>query len=318
MTARYIFHLSIPVADLTLAKRFYIEMLAAKLGRENQEWLDILLWGHQITLQKQAGEVVPISQQGKRHFGVVLSWDEWERAGQRLQALGIQFLSEPTVLFKGTTQEQAKFHLADPSNNIIEVKAYRDVADTLGLELPETAAMACFLPEQIATRRLRLRQPALEDSRVIFQTYAQDDAVCRFMVWKPHASEAITRQFIGSCVTAWQAGRRPYVITARDSNVAIGMLEARLLGMAVDIGYVLARSHWGNGLMPEAITALSVAALESPAIYRAQAICDTENIASQRALEKSGFRREGRLERYAFFPNLSSEPRACFMYARCK
>jgi len=44
MSARRIFHLSIPVADLLAGKRFYVDVLGATVGRENQEWLDILLW----------------------------------------------------------------------------------------------------------------------------------------------------------------------------------------------------------------------------------------------------------------------------------
>lgn len=134
MKNRHMFHLSIPVADLTAAKRFYVEVLEADIGRENEDWLDILLWGHQITLQKRPDEVLPLRQQGKRHFGVTLPWKEWERNMQRIRALGSGFLSEPTVLLKGSPQEQAKFYLADPSNNVIEVKAYRDVVGTLGLE----------------------------------------------------------------------------------------------------------------------------------------------------------------------------------------
>ena len=131
---RHIFHLSIPVADLAAAKRFYLEGLGARIGRENEEWLDILLWGHQITLQKRPNEVLPISGQGKRHFGVTLPWNEWEQHVRRIQSLGIGFLSDPIVLFKGSPEEQAKFYLADPSNNVIEVKTYRDVIGTLGLE----------------------------------------------------------------------------------------------------------------------------------------------------------------------------------------
>jgi uncharacterized protein len=133
MSSRYIFHLSIPVADLEMAKRFYLEVLEARIGREEEDWVDILLWGHQITLQKRPNEILPLSQQGKRHFGVTLPWDEWERNVKRIRSLGIKFLSEPVVLLKGSPQEQAKFYLADPSSNVIEVKAYRDVVSTLGL-----------------------------------------------------------------------------------------------------------------------------------------------------------------------------------------
>jgi hypothetical protein len=62
MKSRHIFHLSIPVADLAAAKRFYVDVLEAQVGRENEEWLDILLWGHQITLQRRPDEVLPLQR----------------------------------------------------------------------------------------------------------------------------------------------------------------------------------------------------------------------------------------------------------------
>jgi uncharacterized protein len=132
--SRYIFHLSIQVSDLDETKRFYVGVLGATIGRESDEWLDILLWGHQITLQNRPSEVLPLERQGKRHFGVVLPWDEWKRAAKRVRTAGSSFLSEPAVLLEGTDQEQAKFYLEDPSHNIIEIKAYRDVGATLKLK----------------------------------------------------------------------------------------------------------------------------------------------------------------------------------------
>ena len=100
-------------------------------------------------------------------------------------------------------------------------------------------------------------------------------------------------------VEDWKPGSRlPYVIAELQHNAAIGMLEARMQGTTVDIGSVLARAHWGKGLMPEAIQALTGVALQNSSVFRVQATCDTENIQSQRALEMSGFSREGRLLPY--------------------
>jgi ribosomal-protein-alanine N-acetyltransferase len=173
------------------------------------------------------------------------------------------------------------------------------------------------LPDEIETERLTLRRPRHSDAKAIFASYAQDPAVCRFMVWTPHASEAVTAEFIGSCVSAWNEGTRfAYILVASGSDSPVGMLEARPQGSTIDIGYVLAATHWGKGLMTEAIDALVATALAQPSTFRIQASCDVENIRSQRALEKSGFHREGRLERYTIHPTISPEPRACFMYAR--
>ncbi len=132
MNQRFPFHLSIVVADLEPAKRFYIGVLGARIGRENDEWVDILLWGHQITLQHKPEEVMPLERQGKRHFGVILPWSDWEDQAQHLRSVGTSFLSQPQVLMEGTPEEHGKFYLEDPSHNVIEVKAYRDVSTVLG------------------------------------------------------------------------------------------------------------------------------------------------------------------------------------------
>jgi extradiol dioxygenase family protein len=131
MTERYIFHLAFPVSDLNTSKQFYVRILGASVGRENAEWLDILLWGHQITLHLRPDEVLSRERQGKRHFGIVLPWSEWQSLAERIRTEGIAFYRAPEVLLEGTPQEQAKFYLEDPSNNVIEIKAYRNFTATL-------------------------------------------------------------------------------------------------------------------------------------------------------------------------------------------
>jgi extradiol dioxygenase family protein len=133
-SARHIFHLSIPVADLDAAKRFYTDVLGARVGRTTDDWLDVLLWGHQITLQRRPADVLTPEAQGKRHFGVILPWPEWEALGERLVARGTPLLTPPAVKGTGTPQEQGKIYLADPSHNVIEIKAYRDLAATIGYD----------------------------------------------------------------------------------------------------------------------------------------------------------------------------------------
>lgn len=176
------------------------------------------------------------------------------------------------------------------------------------------------LPKFLETERLVLREPKAADAAALFDTYTQDLEVARYTVWRPHTSIVETEEFIAGCIRGWLSGvRLPYVIALRDvPDGAVGMLEARPLSHLVDIGYVLGRPYWGKGLMPESIKALVEAALRTPGIYRVQATCDVDNRASARALEKSGFSREGRLERYTVHPNVSSEPRPCFLYVRCR
>ncbi len=175
------------------------------------------------------------------------------------------------------------------------------------------------LPEQLTTPRLRLRPPKPADAEAMFAGWCQDPVVGRFMAWPPHVSATETGDFIRACLAGWQAGTPlVWVITDPDADLPIGTLEARLAGSTVSLGYVLARSRWGAGLMPEAVGAITAASLALPGIFRVQAICDTENVPSARVLEKAGFRQEGRLARYGVHPNISPEPRDVLIYARVR
>ena len=176
-----------------------------------------------------------------------------------------------------------------------------------------------MFPDTVETLRLQLRRPVTTDAERIFQTYAQDREVTRYVEWVPHTSVETTKKFIGFCQDRWTKSIAfPYVITRKEDGELLGMIEVRPRGHRANFGYVLARSYWGNGFMPEAIAAIVKITLNLPEIYRMEATCDIENKAPARALEKSGFFREGLLRRYIIHPNISPEPRDSLLYALTK
>ncbi len=109
-----------------------------------------------------------------------------------------------------------------------------------------------------------------------------------------------------------------YVITLKDSDSAIGMIALHPDGFKIEIGYVLARPQWGKGYMTEAARAVTNWLLEQPDSYRVFAVCDVENPASARVMEKAGMIREGILHRNSIHPNVSNEPRDSYIYAIVK
>jgi RimJ/RimL family protein N-acetyltransferase len=70
--------------------------------------------------------------------------------------------------------------------------------------------------------------------------------------------------------------------------------------------------------MTEAVTALIGWALKQDAIYRVWAVCDVENGASARVMEKAGMKREGTLRRWSVHPNIGDQPRDSYCYAITK
>ena len=126
---RPIFHLSVPVRDLTEAVAFYRTRLGATIGRQTDSFADALVFGAQLTLQDDPTSVSdPMPR--TRHFGATLPWNEWEVLVSRLADDLV--VEPPTVSYPGEPGEQAKMMIRDPSGNLIEIKAYRHPDQVLG------------------------------------------------------------------------------------------------------------------------------------------------------------------------------------------
>lgn len=174
-------------------------------------------------------------------------------------------------------------------------------------------------PQIFETLRLRLRPPVLEDAKSIFEQYAQDAEVTKYLIWSPHRYIDETRDFLRRCQFLWKDGAAfPWAITRKEDDCLLGMIEIRIDGHSVNLGYVLARRFWGNGYAAEAVNAVSDWALAQEEIYRVWAVCDVENHASARVLEKSGMQREGTLRRWLVHPHCGVVPRDCYCYSKVK
>ncbi len=55
--------------------------------------------------------------------------------------------------------------------------------------------------------------------------------------------------------------------------------------------------------------------MRADGIRRIGAVCNAQNLASARVMEKAGLIREGILRRWLRHPNVGAEPRDCFSYA---
>jgi RimJ/RimL family protein N-acetyltransferase len=66
-----------------------------------------------------------------------------------------------------------------------------------------------------------------------------------------------------------------------------------------ELGYVLARAHWGKGVVTAAVKRTVATVFgEVQGLQRVEALVDVANPASQRVLEKAGFTREAVLRKY--------------------
>ena len=178
-----------------------------------------------------------------------------------------------------------------------------------------TAAIAMRAPDRLETSRLILRRPRTADARAIFERYASDPEVTRWLGWPRHATVADTEAFLGFSEAEWErwpAG--PYLIERRADGVVVGTsgFGFETLQRAMT-GYVLARDAWGQGLATEALRAL-VELTPSLGLVRLHAFCHADHAASTHVL---GFVREGVCRRHSVFPNSGvAGPLDIVIYAR--
>ena len=174
-------------------------------------------------------------------------------------------------------------------------------------------------PATWETARLVARKASRDAAQELFDAYAQDPQVARYVIWQPHRHIDETIAFLERCERVWQDGTAfPWTLWMKDDGALAGMIEARQHGTSVDFGYVLRRSLWRRGLMTEAARFVVNWALSQPAVYRVWATCDVENVASARLLESIGLQREGVLRRWLIHPNISDTPRDSICYAIVK
>lgn len=127
------FHLAIPVTDIEESKRFYHNLLGAKIGRFSDTWIDFDFFGHQLVCHLSPASISetsnPVDQEDVPvpHYGVVLDWNEFEKIIKQLEEKKINFIIKPTIRFKGEVGEQAIAFLRDPSGNAIEFKSFRNM-----------------------------------------------------------------------------------------------------------------------------------------------------------------------------------------------
>lgn len=174
-------------------------------------------------------------------------------------------------------------------------------------------------PKTLKTDRLRLRKAKLADAEAIFRQYAQDPEVTKYVSWRAHQSIEETREYLRMCSLAWDVGKAfHWVIEGAEDRQVMGMIVARVNAEKWELGFVLARKYWGKGYMTEVLRGIIAWGLKQKDIYRIWAVCDIDNAASARVMEKAGMQREGVLRRWSVHPNISPEPRDSFCYAIVK
>ncbi|PHS27057.1 MAG: GNAT family N-acetyltransferase [Robiginitomaculum sp.] len=152
-----------------------------------------------------------------------------------------------------------------------------------------------FPPPTLTTERLILRALQTSDAADLHVAFS-DAKVCKYWSHAAHTSLAQSQNRVDENI-AW-AESLTWAITKGEGQPALGwviLFPGRNDGIA-ELGYILRRSAWGQGLVGEAAMAVVNYGFEVEGMRRIFADMDPDNIGSIRIAEKCGMTYEGRLK----------------------
>ncbi|CAH8282167.1 hypothetical protein EV196_1053 [Mariniflexile fucanivorans] len=126
------FHMSLPCLSIKSTENFYVENMGASLGRKTQSWVDINLFGNQITFIKAEkfnfnspnyvfeGKILP-----SFHFGVIVELKDWERIYETCKQQKLDLVTDSKFL-EGKTGEHVSFFVKDPNDYMVEFKSFKN------------------------------------------------------------------------------------------------------------------------------------------------------------------------------------------------
>lgn len=124
-----IVHLAIPAGDLSKTLPFYTDVLGCTTGNgEEGRWIDVNFWGNELTLHQSEEKLPNVRHDVDMgavlvpHFGVHLTEEAFADVKMRIANAGLEYIDAPYRRFKGDRFEQETFFIADPNNNVLEIK----------------------------------------------------------------------------------------------------------------------------------------------------------------------------------------------------
>ena len=112
----------------------------------------------------------------------------------------------------------------------------------------------------LETDRLILRKFTPEDAEDMYENWASDPEVTKYLTWPVHTSVDVTKKLLEIWVQRYRDDNSyNWAIEYKETGRVIGNISVVKLNEAVesaDMGYCMSRALWGRGIMPEALKAV--------------------------------------------------------------
>ena len=151
--------------------------------------------------------------------------------------------------------------------------------------------------KQINTGRLILRRFSVDDAQAMYDNWASDPEVTKYLTWPAHSGPEVSRMVLDSWVVGYERDDfYQWAIEFEGEPIgSISGVSKTAPAELVHIGYCIGRKWWHQGIMSEVLSAVIRFFFEEVGVNRIETRHDPNNPHSGGVMRKCGMRFEGTL-----------------------
>lgn len=151
--------------------------------------------------------------------------------------------------------------------------------------------------QQLETRRLILRRVRREDAQAMYDNWASEEQVTKYLTWPTYPSVEPAHFITDLWAKSYEKEDfYQWMIVPKELGQPIGTISVVRHDdeiASAEIGYCIGSRWWGQGLMPEALQAVIGYLFTEVGMNRIEARHDANNPKSGRVMAKCGMTCEG-------------------------
>ena len=149
----------------------------------------------------------------------------------------------------------------------------------------------------LETERLILRRFTLEDAQSVYNNWASDPEVTKYLMWPTHTGVDVTRGILEDWIPHYEEDNYyHWTIVLKELGEPIGSMAVVRqddLAQMAHIGYCIGRKWWHQGITSEALKAVMDYLFDEVGINRIESRHDPRNPNSGKVMQKCGMKYEG-------------------------
>lgn len=110
----------------------------------------------------------------------------------------------------------------------------------------------------LETERLKLRKFNQEDAEDMYNNWASDAEVTKYLTWPTHSSIEVTKRVVGMWIDDYENGEYyQWAIELKETGQVIGSISLMNIDNHIgncEIGYCIGKEFWNKGIVTEAFS----------------------------------------------------------------